>query len=381
MTTNNSLSDLSDTELLVEVKRLTAVEREATADVIRSLCEVKARQLHLAIGCSSMFDYCTRVLHFSEHAAYARIAAAGWSVDYPLILDLLVEGAITLTTVTLLGRHLTEENHVAVLTSARHKSKSEVEKIVAGLNPQPDVRSSVRKLPEHRQTPPLVSTAEPVVESSTTLPESPRPPAPQPAVIRPLAPERYKLQVTISDETRAKLRRAQDLLRHTSARGDEADVIDRALTLLVEQLEKVKYGRTGRPRVAGQGDPDSRYVPAEVRRVVSARDGDRCAFEGSEGRCPETSGLEYHHRIPFAEGGQTTVDNLELRCRAHNAYEAEQWFGPFVVREVGEVWGLGLDQAPSFVSFRDQVPTGAATGAAERARRSSRAERISVTAV
>ena len=104
MTTNDSLSRLSDGELLYEVKRLAASERAATADLIRSLAAVEARRLHLAVGCSSMFAYCTRVLHLSEHAAYARIAAARAAAEFPVVMDLLVEGAITLTTVTLLGR-------------------------------------------------------------------------------------------------------------------------------------------------------------------------------------------------------------------------------------------------------------------------------------
>jgi hypothetical protein len=129
------------------------------------------------------------------------------------------------------------------------------------------------------------------------------------------------LQVTIGAETKAKLRRAQDLLRHTNRSADE-----------------VKYGRTDRPRPAGPSDLSSRYVPAPLRRQVSARDGDRCAFVGSEGRCTETAGLHYHHRIPFADGGPTIVDNLELRCPAHNAYEAERWFGPLVVRETGAAY-------------------------------------------
>jgi hypothetical protein len=30
--------------------------------------------------------------------------------------------------------------------------------------------------------------------------------------------------------------------------------------------------------------------------------------------------------MPFAKGGATTTQNLELRCRAHNVYEAEQEF-------------------------------------------------------
>jgi hypothetical protein len=50
------------------------------------------------------------------------------------------------------------------------------------------------------------------------------------------------------------------------------------------------------------------------------------------GRCSETGFLEFHHVVPFAEGGRTTAANIQLRCRAHNAYEAEEWFGPLSAR-------------------------------------------------
>ena len=353
MTTKDTLSRLSDDELLSEVKRFAASEREATADLIRSLAEVDARRLHLAIGCSSMFGYCTQVLHLSEHAAYARIAAARAATRFPVVMTLLIEGAITLTTVTLLGRHLTAENHAALLESARHKSKADVEMLVATLHPQPDVRASVRKEPapnrEVSATAPLtLEVTEISAVPPATTQERPATPAPPPpaAAVRAIAPERYKLQVTIGAETRAKLRRAQDLLRHTNRSADEAAVIDRALTVLVEQLEKVKYGRTERPRSAGlpraesrgRSAARSRHVPAHVRRVVSERDDDRCAFVGPEGRCSETAGLQYHHRLPFADGGPTTADNLELRCPAHNAYEAELWSGALFVRETPFAW-------------------------------------------
>jgi 5-methylcytosine-specific restriction endonuclease McrA len=68
-------------------------------------------------------------------------------------------------------------------------------------------------------------------------------------------------------------------------------------------------------------------VPAAVRRAVWARDDGRCAFIGADGRCGETGWLELHHVVPFARGGPTTAENLELRCRAHNAFEAERDFG------------------------------------------------------
>jgi 5-methylcytosine-specific restriction endonuclease McrA len=68
-------------------------------------------------------------------------------------------------------------------------------------------------------------------------------------------------------------------------------------------------------------------VPAAVKRAVWSRDEGRCAFVGAHGRCSETGFLEYHHVVPFAGGGATDPTNLELRCRAHNAYEAAVWFG------------------------------------------------------
>ena len=137
-----------------------------------------------------------------------------------------------------------------------------------------------------------------------------------------LTPERYKVQVTISQETHDKLRRVQDLMRHVVPNGDPAVIFDRALTLLLDDLERRKFARTDRPRARGDRQRKGRHIPAAVRREVWARDDGRCAFIGADGRCAERGFLEFHHVIPFADGGTTTTENLQLRCRAHNAYEA-----------------------------------------------------------
>lgn len=124
----------------------------------------------------------------------------------------------------------------------------------------------------------------------------------------------------------------QDLLRHCVPSGDPAIIFDRALTLLLRDLERRKLGTVERARADGTA-AGSRHVPASVRRAVWARDGGQCAFVGTEGRCTARGFLELHHVEPFALGGPTTADNLQLRCRAHNAYEAEMAFGSFVLRE------------------------------------------------
>ncbi len=375
----STLAALSDNALLTEVRRLAARESEATADLIASLAELDARRLYLGQGCSSLFTYCTQVLHLSEHSAYHRIEAARAARKFPLILERLSRGDITLTAVGLLAPHLTVENHRDVLDAAHNKSKRDVELLVARLRPQQDVPASVRKLPAPRLAAltsrsavanerggamrVLVQAQEPAPEGTVArtseesdaavalliaLPERGAPdsllvsaasaPQKRPAVVAPLAPERYKVQMTISAETHAKLRRAQDLLRHAIPEGDVAAVFDRALTALITDLEKRKLAATRRPGVARRRSPNpgnadahdsrrARHIPAAVKRAVWARDEGRCAFVGAAGRCTETGRLEFHHVVPYAAGGEPSVDSISLRCQAHNGLEAERWFG------------------------------------------------------
>jgi len=148
--TTNAPALLSDRELLEATARVVDCERRTTAELLPLLAEMDARQLHLSQGYSSLFAYCTQALHLSEAATYSRITAARAARRFPVILALLADGAITLTTITLLAADLTDENHEALLEAARHKSKDDVQKLVAALHPQPDIASSVRKLPSPR---------------------------------------------------------------------------------------------------------------------------------------------------------------------------------------------------------------------------------------
>ena len=107
--------------------------------LIAALAEIDTRRLYLGQGCSSLFVYCTRVLHLSEHAAYGRIEAARAARRWPGVLGMLDTGELTLSSLSLLAPHLSDENHREVLTRARYRSKREVEEIVAALRPRPDV--------------------------------------------------------------------------------------------------------------------------------------------------------------------------------------------------------------------------------------------------
>lgn len=291
------VQDMSDRELLARVQQLACDERHATANLVAHLSEMERRKLYLEQGCRSLFTYCTQVLHLAENTAYNRIEAARIALRFPAVLTHLAAGHVHLTAIRLIGPCLTHDNHHQLLDAARHKSKREIEEMIARLRPRPDAATLVRKVPAGTVGPEVAETrtAEVVPEpllivnsgAAATGPmstaaanggavpnegasavragaarvaaQSPRvgsPVGPARAAtnIVPLAPERYKVQFTASAATCAKLRRAQELLQHRIPGGDVATVIDAALDLLVRDLEKKKFGAVNRPRSAHGAD-------------------------------------------------------------------------------------------------------------------------------
>src|SRR5262245_10515291 len=339
-----SVSDMSDRELLDNAVRAAADERNSIVRLLTFLSEIEVRKLHLSEGCPSLFIYCTRILRFSEHEAYHRIEAARTMREYPEIAERLREGALTLTAVTLLRPHLNRHNADALVTAALYKTRREIELQMARLASKSDAEPIVRRLPAVARAAvpraPLVDMSAAVDVPTSRLP----PPAPRP-FSRPLSSDRYLLRVTLSAGAHARLQRARDLLRHSIPSGDPGEIVERALTLLVEDLERQRIGSLrGRRERKAVSPPSvhSRYIPARIRREVWTRDEGRCAFVGRGGRCRETGFLEFHHVKAFALGGRTSTENLELRCRAHNQYEGALLFGA-VQAASGVDASLGLD--------------------------------------
>jgi hypothetical protein len=360
-------SSLSDQDLLARVCVLAGKEREASVELVAHLAELDARPaLYAAQGRGSLFSYCTDVLRLSEDATCNRIQAARACRRFPVILNLLASGAMSLTSVRMLRPHLTPENHEAVLARACGQSRRAIEALVAELAPRPDVPSSVRKLPTAKPVPtpmpPTILLPATSVDASGAAPRATAPtiaaPSPTPPTRRPTieatSPDRYRIQFTLGKEGHDKLRRVQTLLRREIPDGDPGAIFDRALTLLLEKIEKAKRGAAAKPRAPRSIRPGtdrevrtpvllSRDIPRLVKRGANQRDGDQCAFVSKNGRrCTERTFLEFHHIVPYAKGGPATVENISLRCRRHNQYEAELVFGPHgtsVVREGQYLWG------------------------------------------
>jgi hypothetical protein len=330
------LSTLTDEDLVSRIESLARDERDATANLIAHLAELESRSLHLARGFKSLFGYCRHVLRCSEHESYNRMQAVHAARRFPVILPMLADGLLHLTAVRLLAPHLQDEDHLALLGGAIHKSKRDVVKLLAGWFPSADVSSTIRKLPSAPAADDCAagpgahspdSTAQVAGAPAPALPNVVTRPA-SPGVVAPLSGDRYRLQVTLDEDGHADLRCLQDRLRREIPSGDAAVIVARALKMMRQAAEKQAFAATSRPQAPRPASAASRHIPAHVERAVWQRDEGQCSFEGPHHRCEERSSLEFHHLTPWITGGEPSIVNIALRCRAHNAYESAVYFAP-----------------------------------------------------
>ncbi|MBI5710487.1 MAG: hypothetical protein HZC42_09320 [Candidatus Eisenbacteria bacterium] len=142
-----SLSHLPDPVLLRELATLVARERATTAALLAHLAEVDARRLYAPAGHPSMFSYCVHELRLSEEAAFKRIHAARTARRFPALFAALADGRLHLSAVVMLAPHLTPENADELLAAAAHRSKAELEELLAQRFPRPELPEQVQAIP------------------------------------------------------------------------------------------------------------------------------------------------------------------------------------------------------------------------------------------
>ena len=308
-------TSLSDEELVSRIASLCLEGRRLVARLIVHLIEVEDRALDKKSACSSMWDFCTERLKMSEGEASRRLNAARLVRKFPSVLGRIERGEVHLSALRQLRPYLDEENVDAVLDEAKGKTRSQLDEMIARRFPRPNA--------------PTVEI--PIVASMTTATAGATPPPPPalacPARIEPLSATGVLVQMTMTAEGYADLKRAKELLGHCIPDGDTVTVIERALRTLVEDLERDRRAKTSRPQASGRPSKPG-HIPAATRREVFARDGEQCTYVDSEGRrCECRTRVELDHVLPRALGGGDDASNLRARCRAHNLHGAKEIFG------------------------------------------------------
>jgi hypothetical protein len=271
------------------------------------------------------------------------------------VLELLASGALHLAGVCLLAPHLTASNADTLLAAARGRSKRQIEELVAGVAPRPDVPDQIRKLPARRDAasaPAPVVPAPVVLSSEETsgaaavcgpVAASPAPmtggapvagnapvgaepplddrraaatptpvvasgngPATGPQAIAPLGPARDKVTFTAGRPLVDKLQRARDLDRHRVPSGDMAALVERAIDLLLTDLERRRFAARSRQRARRAGaSPETTLDGASPGKpsVAGARP---AAAPGDPERLPRDAG----ERPPSAPGDPERLQHV-----------------------------------------------------------------------
>jgi hypothetical protein len=322
---SETLAGLPSARLLERVRELVRRGNAVEAELIVHLAEVDARQLYLEEGCSSMFTYCQRVLHFAEGVAYKRIQAARAARRHPQLLAALRAGDLHLSAISLLAPKLSDSNCGELIQAARHLGIDEIKRMLADREPKPTAPTFVRRIAAEPAPRPLV----PSLTAQPAPPSIPVPPASPPQRTEPLGAERYRVQFTADRETHAQLEELRALLRHQIPDGDVGKILAKAIASLLKQVRKQKFAETSSPRsVSSPNENPSRHIPAAIRRAVWQRDAGRCTYVSAGGRrCNSREFIEFDHAEAWEWTHSHSIEGITLRCRAHNQLRARQDFG------------------------------------------------------
>ena len=310
---NMTHTSLSDEELVSQIASLCLEGRRLVARLIVYLIEVEDRALDKKSACSSMWAFCTERLNMSEGETSRRLNAAKLVRRFPSVLGRLERGEVHLSALRQIGPYLNEENVDAILGEAKGKTRIQLDEMIALRFPRPNAPTV--EIPIVASTS-LASTAPPASTATAS-----------PARIELLSATGVLVQMTLTAEGYADLKRAKELLGHSIPDGDTVKVIERALRTLVADLEKDRRAKVSRPRANARPSKPG-HIAAATRREVFARDGEQCTYFDSEGRrCEGRTRLELDHVHPRALGGSDDASNLRARCRPHNLHAAEEIFG------------------------------------------------------
>jgi hypothetical protein len=142
-----SLTKLSSGALTARLAELLSKERRCIVDFLWHLAELDRRHTVLELGYASLFAYCTEALRLPNASAWRRTTAARLLVRFPLAAEYLADGRLCLSTFVLLRDVLKPENHRDLLERASLLSEDAVKMLLVTLQPRPEVKASIRRLP------------------------------------------------------------------------------------------------------------------------------------------------------------------------------------------------------------------------------------------
>ena len=278
---NPMIHALTSEQLVSELKEIETQERGLEEDALVRLTELHRRGYAITAGYPSLFEFCVKVLGYSQGKASRRTQGLKFlesmsDAKASEVKMKMKEGKLSLT-------------HLCQLQSVARKEKLTVarrEEMITKLEGT-SVRGAERI---------LVSEfgVEAVARES----------------VRPLSESASKLSVVVDQETLGLLEEFKNLTAHQNPQGSTAEALKLALKLALQ-----KKRPTVPAPVRSSAPPslrEARLARGRLRALVWRRDQGRCRICGSKYM------LEVDHVVPYSKGGKTELKNLRILCRAHD---------------------------------------------------------------
>ncbi len=349
-----TVSQIND-ELLKLVKN----ERKLTHEILRFIADFYKFQGYLKLGYSSIVQYLTKHLGYSDDQAYRRWKAAKLLLQVPEVGDQISNGFLNLSQVALAQKSFevaAKESKQEVSLKLKHtvladlakKSNFESQKILAeqmGIKPKTEdrikpqsnqtvrleVQLSITQFEKFNRIKSILSHKFPEQKAGDILEavfdvfllkkQGKSPEIQSKGRELKLAPTLMESSVISQPNPENNL---ESNLDNNPVMNREAEITQSFLEARMTSISGVKKRADGNGKGNGKGKHISRYVPVAVKQTIFARAKFQCEFRDSEGRrCESDYQLELDHVCPVALGGRSEVGNLRLLCKSHNRVAAK----------------------------------------------------------
>jgi len=326
-----NVKELENETLIAHTKSLVQEERHLQIQILRYLKEIEVRKLHVALGFSSLFEFMTKYLGYSESAGFRRIQAMRLIKDIPAIEQKLADGKITLTTASQVQTFLkSEEKRNAPLNiktiehlveQIEHKSSRQVEKHLLSLQPE----SAVLQIEKVRQVTETLTEIKLVIDQD--LKETLDKLKLRLSHINPNMSYQdliaYLANITLKQLAPKKEKEASHLL--PAPEVTSTSHLKNSETINNQLPNKFANDLKGKPNKKSK----TRFISKKIKDAVWKRDNGCCQFVSdlTGQACGSQFQIQIDHIHPFALGGSSEPNNLRLLCATHNKWTAQLIFG------------------------------------------------------
>ncbi len=345
---------MSDAQLIERVEYLVKRERQLVECLIWHLQEIQDRKLYITLGYTSLFECLVKHFKYSESVAYGRISALKVIKAVPTVGEALNKGELNLTTLTLAQTYfkkmdrksdqpkITADEKFQLIENLKNKSTHEVKQFLAEVSPEMDL---------------------------------------PPDQVKFLNPDLAQLHAIVDKEVLKKIEYLKSLISHINISPSFNELLHVALDAAIEKTEKKKglYDKPKKVSVERKKDElqkasslmntpnppvfsrekmaahsfhsmaastnllneqelgptevsthsnsvgNSRYISRGIKKIIFRRSQNCCEFVHANGKkCGSKFQPQFDHIKAFSRGGSSSLDNIQLLCRVHNASKGNQ---------------------------------------------------------